>query len=62
VLTDECYQTKLVYTPNINNLKKVSTDVSNITFISKNKCNSKVVKKSHKESITKIISDGNFII
>ncbi|XP_060840629.1 uncharacterized protein LOC132921565 isoform X2 [Rhopalosiphum padi] len=62
VLTDECNQTKLVYTPNINNLKKVSTDVSNITSISKNKCNSKVVKKSHKESITKIISDEQNMI
>jgi len=64
VLTDGCNQTKLVSKPdektiNENNLKNIHTDTSNITTISKNKSISKVVKKSHKESIEKNISEGN---
>lgn len=63
MLIDKCDQTKLVSKPNENNLKNVSTDAaSSISTITKNKFISKVVNKSHKESIAKNISEGNIFI
>ncbi|XP_060880446.1 uncharacterized protein LOC132952235 isoform X2 [Metopolophium dirhodum] len=67
VLTDGCNQTKLVSKPDEktiyeNNLKNIHTDTSNITTISKNKSISKVVKKSHEESIEKNISEERNMI
>lgn len=59
MLTDGCNQTKLVSKSDESNLKNIQTDTSNVSTISKNKCISKVNKKSHKESIEKNISEGN---
>lgn len=56
---DDCNQTNLVSKPYENNCKNMLVDDSNITNLTKNKCISKVVKKSHKESFEKNTFEGN---